>query len=229
MRKTLAAFSILVLASTLVFAFTTTGPKLPTAATGNTNTIGGGTNAWVNPTNIELADGTNATVNLLTPALKSDDLIGTGFGFAITSTDTINGITLQIRYTDTGAGGTNSESNVRILKAGTATPTNHSTGAVIPLSPTTVSYGGTSDLWGATWAPSDTNATTFGAAFVCVTSTGSDQTGVDFFEITITSTPAPPPVSHFLQMFGFKFDPPKPHSQTRFITVLTNTRRETQP
>lgn len=180
----------------------TTGPKLPTAATGTTNTIGGGTRVWTSPANIELADGTNAAVAFLAAATNSDDLIGTGFGFAINSTDTINGIQLQINYTDTGGGSNVTENQVRILKAGVATPTNHSTGAVLPVTATTVTYGGSADLWGTTWLPSDINSTTFGAAFVCRDGAGiGDNAGVDFFKITIFSTSAPAGVSQMFKVF----------------------------
>lgn len=218
-KKILALTFALALAATpaLAFFFNTAGPNLPTAATGSTNTIGGGTRAWTSPTNIELADGTNATVSFLTVAASSDDLIGTGFGFAIASTDTINGITLQINYVDTTAVGDIVENQVRILKAGVATPTNHSTTATLPSTATTVTYGGTADLWGGTFTPADTNASTFGAAFVCRDSLGvADTAGVDFFRITITSTSAAPPAGS--QMFKvFSSTRPEVHTQSRIL------------
>lgn len=164
----------------------TAGPNFPTAATGTTNTIGGGTVAWLNPTRITANDGSFATA-LLTAA-TSDDLIGTGFGFGITGTDTINGILLEINYKDSVAGRGN-EANVRLLKAGTAAGTDKSTGASIPTTAATVSYGGAADLWGTTWTPSDINNANFGAAFVAVGAL-ADTVSVDFFRITVTSTSA---------------------------------------
>lgn len=218
MKKVSAVCLITVLLVAQAFAFNTTGPNLPTAATGNTTTIGGGTRPWAAPTNIELADGTNATVIFTAATQKSDDLIGTAFGFSITSTDTINGFTLQANYTDTGGSSAVVENQVRLLKGGVATTTNHSTGATLPPTAATVTYGGTADLWGGTWTPADVNATTFGAAMV-LASTAADNAGVDFFKITVTSTPAATPASNFLQMFGFKMDSPKPHTQTRILKI----------
>lgn len=227
MKKTLTSIASLVLACTLAciltaipalaFFFNTAGPNLPTAATGSTTTIGGGTRTWTNPTNIELADGTNATVPFLAGAASSADLIGTGFGFAITSTDTISGITLQINYTDTGGAGDVVENQVRILKAGVATATNHSTGATLPASAATVTYGGTADLWGGTFTPADINSTTFGAAFVCRDNVGvADGAGVDFFRITVTSTSAALPAGS--QMFKvFSSTRPETHTQSRIL------------
>ncbi len=43
---------------------TSAGPTFPTAATGNTNTVGGGTHAWTNPGNILANDGNNATATV---------------------------------------------------------------------------------------------------------------------------------------------------------------------
>lgn len=169
----------------------TTGPSLPTAATGNTATIGGGTRTWTTPTNIELADGVFTTCALLA-STTSDDLIGTGFGFAVTGTDTINGILLEINYKDNNGVGSVNESLVKLLKAGAAVGASRATGAVLPAAATTVSFGGPADLWGTTWTPADINNATFGAIFTCNTNvSGLGASGlVDFFRITVTSTAA---------------------------------------
>lgn len=164
----------------------TTGPNFPTAATGNTSAIGGGTKIWTNPTNIEANDGAVATCTSVGGQV-SDDLIGTGFGFAITSTDTINGILFEVRYACAGGGST--ENTVNLLKAGVSSGTNKSTGATPPTGLTTVSYGGSGDLWGTTWTPTDINNANFGAA-TSYNVGAADNVTVDFFRITITSTSA---------------------------------------
>ena len=119
----------------------------------------------------------------------SDDLIGTGFGFAITSTDTINGITLEISQRDNSGINTN-EQLIRLLKAGVAVGTNKSTGATLNGGLTTVTYGSSADLWGTTWTPADINNANFGAVFVCSTTLSGIGASafVDFFRITVTST-----------------------------------------
>jgi hypothetical protein len=232
MKKISAVCLITVLLVAQAFAFNTAGPNLPTAATGTTNTIGGGTHSWTTPTAIETGSG-NAVVNFGAATGVSADLIGSGFGFAITSTDTINGILLQINGGESVGVGLQIEKNVRLLKAGTAAGIDEASGTTLPSALTVISHGGSSDLWGTTWTPADINNTGFGAAWVtqAVTTTTSSS-AANTFKITVTSTSAPPPGSQFLQMFGFKFDPPKPHSQTRFIAARVsgpNTRRETQP
>jgi len=162
------------------------GPSFPSAATGNTNTVGSGSRTWINPTNIEAADGSNAVVSFINIATQnSDDLIGTGFGFSIPSTGVIDGIILEINYTDLSSSGGMTESFVRLLKAGTAAGSNKSTGATLSPTPTTKTYGSSVDLWGTTWTPSDINNANFGAVFV-VGSTGiAESAGVDFFRITV--------------------------------------------
>lgn len=167
----------------------TAGPNFPTAATGNTNTVGGGTLNWTSPTNIEASDGAFAVATSSgTIPQTTNDLIGTGFGFAITPTDTINGITLEVNYRLTLAGN-GVESHVRLLKAGVAAGTDKSTGAALPTTAATVTYGGVGDLWGTTWTPSDINNANFGA-LTTYTSTATRSFSVDFFRITITSTSA---------------------------------------
>lgn len=163
-----------------------TSPTLPTGATGNTNSVGGGTRVWTNPGNIVAADGANATVAFLVAAATSDDLIGFAYGLAVPLTATIDGILLEINYVQTGGLGFANESVVKLLKAGTAVGSNLSTGAAIPGTATTVSYGGSSNLWGTTWTPADTNDTNFSAVFVCQDTSGvSSGVGVDFFRITV--------------------------------------------
>jgi hypothetical protein len=179
----------------------TQGPNFPTAATGNTNTIGGGTAVWTNPTNIELNDGNNAT-RVTSSIITTDDLDGTGFGFSIPAGATVNGILLEIAYGDGAGAGDIIEKNVRLLKAGVAAGTDKSTGASFPAALTTISYGGSADLWGTTWTPSDINNATFGAAFVCRNTSGSILTAsVNFFRITVTFTPAVTSTSQMFKMF----------------------------
>jgi hypothetical protein len=166
------------------------GPNFPTSATGNTNAVGGGTLAWTNPQNIEAADGAFATV-FIGGSGNCDDLIGTGFGFLIPATATINGILAEVNYRDT-AGLQIVEAFVKLLKAGSAVGNNKSTFAFLPTTATTVSYGGSADLWGTTWTPSDINAANFGIALVYAGGAGPDNAEVDFARITVFFTvPAP--------------------------------------
>jgi hypothetical protein len=162
------------------------GPSLPTGATGNTNTVGGGTRVWANPGNITLADSVDAIATFLAAAASSDDLIGFAFGFTVPLTATIDGILLEINYQQTAGLGSVNEKNVRLLRAGVASGSDFSTAATLPGTAATVSYGGASNLWGTTWTPTDINDTNFGACFVCQDNSGlAASAGVDFFRITV--------------------------------------------
>lgn len=162
------------------------GPNFPLTATGTTNVIGGGTRVWTNPGNIGANDGNLATAVFPAGAATSEDLIGSNFNFSIPSTAIIDGILLEINYQDITGAGTVSERVIQLLKGGTLTGVNRSTSATIPPAATTVSFGGSSDLWGATWTPADINGTGFSAVFIAISPGGAiDAIGVDFFRITI--------------------------------------------
>jgi hypothetical protein len=175
----------------------TYGPSLPTAATGNTNTIGGGTVAWTNTTNIERADGVFATC---TPGLATtDDLRGGTFGFAVVSTDTVLGILLEVNV-KCGTGGTGLVFTSVVLEGGGGASANRAAGTVVTTAATTFTFGGASDLWGTTWTPAQINA----GAFVPNVAFGGAGSGpgilsVDFFRVTITTSSGSQ--SRMFQMF----------------------------
>jgi hypothetical protein len=160
----------------------TAGPNLPTAATGTTNTIGGGTVAWSNPTNIEANDGTVASC--LPGVAVTDDLRGGGFGFSIPTGATIKGITLEVNAS-AFVNGIEAYHTV-VLEGGGGASANRASG-VLSNTLTTATFGGPTDLWGTTWTPAQINAGGF-VANVTFQSTGSGPgtVSVDFFRITVT-------------------------------------------
>src|SRR5215472_5533700 len=163
------------------------GPNFPTFAIGNTTTFGSGSSSitWSNPQNIEAADGVSS-VSSGGANLNTCDLIGTGFGFSIPATATINGIQLDVNRGAAVALNT-IEGFVKLIKGGSATGNNKSTFAFLS-TPITVSYGGSTDLWGTTLAPSDINASNFGAFVTYGYGPNMDQVSVDFMRITVFYT-----------------------------------------
>lgn len=184
----------------------TTGPNFGSTATGTTNTVGLGTaGSWNTPTNANAADGTFTTAGTNTGNFTTKDLNIQGFGFAITGTDTINGITVEINF-KTATGADSDDFIVKLLKAGTAVGSNLGTATIIPTTATTRTYGGAANLWGTTWTPSDINNTGFGVVF-CSSGDGSlDTVSVDFIRVTITSTAASgtSTKSQMLKLFNFR-------------------------
>ena len=160
----------------------TAGPNFPTAATGSTNTIGGGTVAWTNPTNIELADGSTATC--LPGVAVTDDLRGGVFGFSIPTGATILGITLEVNASAFVNG--IEAYNTVVLEGGGGASANRAAG-VLSNTLTTATFGGPSDLWGTTWTPAQINAGGFVANVTFRSTAGGPGTiSVDFFRITVT-------------------------------------------
>lgn len=69
--------------------------------------------------------------------------------------------------------GTIAEDTVKLIKGGTVSGDNKSTGATLPSVYTYVNYGTSIDLWGVTLAYSDINASDFGVAFAVIRATGN--------------------------------------------------------
>jgi len=194
-KGALIVMTVLALIS-LVFA-NTAGPNL--AGTGGTSgTCNGSTTfCWTSPGNITANDGVKAQAALGASG-SSNELQGTNFGFAIPAGSTINGITVEIWKQALTGSGNPTDVDVTILKGGVATGTNlgHTGAGNGWLSAGGIdTYGGSTSLWGTTWAPSDINATTFGVQISCVewTTAASTTAAVDFIRITIAFTPAAAP------------------------------------
>ena len=137
-----------------------------------------GTLSWSSVDSAKVEDGTSAFTGFsvgTTHYLKA-----TNFGFAIPNGATINGIKVEIKQLDNGNDAT--ESSVKIVKGGTISGNNKSTGANLPDSLTYVEYGGSTDLWGLSWTASDVNASNFGVVFSVVQ---SSAVGVDHIRITV--------------------------------------------
>src|SRR5262245_7247689 len=110
------------------------GPNFPTSATGNTTTFGGRSSSitWSSPQNIEAADSVFATSSGAN--LNTCDLIGTGFGFSIPATATINGVQLDVNRESVVALNT-IEGFVKLIIGGSATGNNKSTFAFLTTTP----------------------------------------------------------------------------------------------
>lgn len=122
--------------------------------------------AWASVNNAKAADGAYATVKLEgEPPILSHYLKATNFGFAIPEGATIAGIVAEVKLTCENKGSISArESRVRIIKGGAIGAAERATAELLPFTPTVVTYGGNSDLWGNTWTPADINGSTFGLA-----------------------------------------------------------------
>lgn len=156
----------------------TTGITFPTS--GTTQDRAGAT-AWTNPGNITADDTSYATA-----AVPTDYLIATGFGFSIPTGATIDGVTVRVDASETGAG--NSSYIPQLVSAATPTLIGSAKSAVTVnnTSQVTSTDGGSSDLWGATLTPAICNAAGFGVA---IWSTDATNTlSIDFITVEVTYT-----------------------------------------
>lgn len=128
--------------------------------------------SWSNPENTASSDNSYATSALTSsnPNRNSDYLQVTGFGFAIPSTATINGIEVKV---ERSAATTNRvrDEVAQLIKNGNRTGDDKATGSGSgsynwTTSDSTITFGSSTDLWGTSWIPSTINASNFGFAFV---------------------------------------------------------------
>ncbi len=119
-----------------------------------------GSNApWMTPGNVTVSDNAYAECSVDPGTNVSEYLEATGFGFSISGTATIDGITVEI---EKGSLLSVTDEIVTLISSGSNIGTNHALASTWPTSFTYVSYGGCSDLWGATLTPAIVNSPTFG-------------------------------------------------------------------
>jgi hypothetical protein len=186
----------------------TYGPNSPGTASTDSSV---GSLSWSNPDGCKTS-GDFSTASFETFAVATTHyLTATNFGFTIGAGETVDGIQIEWRrqanYSNTNA----RDSAVRVIKGGTigshdkASATNWGASGF-----TYASYGGASDLWGTTWADTDVEASTFGAALSATTNDAITSGQVDHCRITVyTSVPPPPP------------PPPVAYGDAAFFPALT--------
>jgi hypothetical protein len=125
---------------------TSTGAKYPTA-TGSPN------NQWSSPTGAYSNDGNNATVS--SSSTRNQDF--SGFGIALPSSATINGIEVAIKYkTDCGLLANQFDSALS-WNAGTSYTNTKGPNPVCSSQYTVVTLGGSTDTWGHSWTVNEIN------------------------------------------------------------------------
>lgn len=164
------------------------GPNSPSTLSENTSI---GSRSWTDEANAASSNNSYAYADGVKTTVSSYYLTATGFGFALPSGATVDGIVAEIeRYRDPGGffGGV-IDNSVRIIKGGTIGSTGKASGTSWPTSDTVASYGSSSDLWGETWSYSDINASDFGLALsIKGTSTTGGIGYVDHIKITVYYT-----------------------------------------
>jgi trimeric autotransporter adhesin len=164
------------------------------AGTISTSATAGGTN-WSNTVNVQSANGAYAT-SLITGSNKPTyNLDAKNWGFQnsdislpnyVPSGSTINGIEVTVIMRKTGTG-TLKDSKVMLLKAGSETGITRARPSTNwPSVATAVTYGTSTDLWGATLAGTDILNSGFGVRIVARNQGGRDvQAEIDHIKIKV--------------------------------------------
>ncbi len=151
----------------------TQGPNNPSAATGvpNSSCLACPGGSWSNETNVFLADNNSAYV-VASPfpncfqsnCYYSRFLYASGFGFNIPGTATIVGVLAEVNR---NPGNPNAivDSTVRLFDGTNMIGANRATSLTWANGFNYQSYGGSSDLWGASLSPSLVNSAGFGLYF----------------------------------------------------------------
>lgn len=175
-----------------ILAPESSGPRSPTAAANNATF---GSNPWSMTSNVFSSNDAWAVADVRSGGRASNYLVASGFGFAIPTTATINGIVVEVERNDGTPLGAITDARVRIVRAGAVLPDEKAMGGVAwPLLDGTVTYGAPGDLWGSTWTPADINDAAFGVAIAAQTmAAGGGQTArVDHIRVTVHYTPTCP-------------------------------------
>lgn len=160
------------------------------AFTANSARVGGA--EWYNISNATSDNDIYAKTYSVTTT-PSDYLKLYGFGFNIGTSANIQGITLKLkRLGDPSFNPTElRDDSIKLMKDGNAVGSNKAdTGTAWTGTETEITYGGSSDLWGTTWTPTQINNNTgFGILISAVGTTSNAKFAwVDTATITITYT-----------------------------------------
>ena len=165
-----------------------TGPNNP--ATVNEDSIIG-TVTWTNENNAKTSNNSYATATLDSDGQITHYLKATDFGYSIPAGATIDGIQVDVERKESGSSLRISDNSVRLVKNGTISGDDKSTGTNWPNSDAYKSYGGPADLWGTTWTADDINNATTGFVISAIhdNTSNSRDLSVDHIRMTVYYTP----------------------------------------
>lgn len=157
-----------------------------------TNVTGTGTIAWTTPG--DAAGTENEGYWASSSASGSNTFYSNwlkgAYNFSVPTNATINGIEVVVKADRLGGGVGGYLDKINLVRAGTIESTGKTDTVAIPNGGFFVNrtYGGPSDLWGASWAPSDINSSSFGVAVASKLADGSFEgvtVDVDAMSITV--------------------------------------------
>lgn len=165
------------------------GPRFPTAAVNN-SVAPENADAWANPTNVFSDNAAEAAITAATfdsPDI-SQQLVTSGYGFAIPDGSTIDGIVVEIdRRSIIASSGVDNRVQLR-NDSGALVGNNKATATVWPSSTAVATYGSSSDTWGASPTATMVNDPDFGVVLSAKANIANADIGVDFIRVTVHYT-----------------------------------------
>lgn len=144
--------------------------------------------SWQTVNNIVQIGSHSALIFPLSAGQFTGFLAGQGYGFSIPSGATILGVEVEMHWYDSNFNGGDhaKQDQIRLWHNGSPIGNNKSTYADIPICGCFTTFGGPTDLWGATLTPAIVNSSTFGAAFKAYhVDTGLTGSSIDIDAIRI--------------------------------------------
>jgi hypothetical protein len=109
-----------------------------------------------------------------------------GFGFALPTGAVVVGVELAVERSKESGAGTVKDATVRVLVAGLPLPLDAKSGSAWPARDAIASYGGATELWGATAiTEAEVAAPAFGVAIAAAASDGAATPRVDHVQLTV--------------------------------------------
>ncbi len=176
----------ILLAGSVTTSAQTAGPN--NAGTGSNVAASVGNVAWSNPGNITASNNTRAIASLSGSgdAQFSQYLRASDLDFEIPTDATILGISVSIERNSQNS---IRDNDVRLLKNGVLTGNNKASSTEWGSTDASVAYGGSADLWGTTWTPTDINNVNFGVSLRAErfgSGGGTREARVDAITVTVT-------------------------------------------
>ena len=156
-----------------------------------------GTVAWSNPDNAKVDD-TNYATAFTIGTIQTHYLKATNYGFSLPVGSTVDGIEVKInrKSTESVPPDTIFDNAVKIVLAdGSIGSENKAVGGEWPQSDTTITYGGSADLWSESWSYENINDIDFGVVLTADLSRafgGGVTSSVDYITIQVTYTEGAP-------------------------------------
>lgn len=181
---------IVMVLTLMVFSIGTYADTTNTFAGIGSNDNSVGSTAWSNTNNIGADDSSTARATI-PDGSSSNYLKGTSFGFSIPTGATIDGIEVTLERSTQWSNSVK-DTHARIVKsdASIGTTDKSNTNFWDNVGTEVITYGGSTDLWGESWAASDINSANFGFAVAAdnVNCCFSSQSDIDYIQITVYYT-----------------------------------------